>query len=222
MSHTCFLRFGRVYDPMMVIGPLRGNGSMYDRGAFRKHNLDGLPVVVDHDMDRKIGVVRQIVDIEDTDGTWWAALCDVPEPPAWLKPGTGVSFAFRNLHRAQVNGWDVVRDALLDEVSVLHLMHPDDKGARVLTLRRAEPSPSPARKVTTSDRAAAGEVIHHREQAISGNRYQAEIHRRLEWAERCTGREADLDAVIKGMRRELYGPTIDELYAETIGSRVAA
>jgi hypothetical protein len=223
VSHTCFLRFGRVYDPHAVLGPVRGNGAMYDRGAFRKFNLDRLAVVVDHDMARPIGVVREIVEHEDTDGTWWAALATIPEPPGWLKRGAGVSFGFKNLHRADVNGWEVVRDALLDEISVLHLMHPGDPGAKVLTLHRTESSPARV----TSDRPAAGEVIYHEqattEQAIrDGDPYMVEVLRRMDWAERRTGRQADMEIVLRDMQRELHGPSLDDVYAAHRAQRPAA
>jgi hypothetical protein len=48
----------------------------------------------------------------------------------------------------------------------------------------------------------------------------AEVERRMEWAERRPGPIADMYVVIKGMRREIDGPTIDAFYAETLGRRV--
>jgi hypothetical protein len=50
---------------------------------------------------------------------------------------------------------------------------------------------------------------------------EAEMRRRLEWLEADTGRY-EVEAVILGMQRELHGPTIDELHAETLGRKRVA
>ena len=55
--------------------------------------------------------------------------------------------------------------------------------------------------------------------------WMQELERRMDWLERRTGRQADMEIVLRDMQREVNGPTIDELYAETIGRgvrRVAA
>ena len=41
----------------------------------------------------------------------------------------------------------------------------------------------------------------------------------MDWLEANTGRPPDMEAVLRGLRREIEGPTLDELYAETIGRR---
>ena len=96
-------------------------------------------VIVDHDDTQQIGVVRELTVITDLDGAdWHVALCDIPDPPAWLRPGTGVSFGFKSLRRYEANGWDIVSDAIVDEISVLNLLHPGEperKGADADSLK---------------------------------------------------------------------------------------
>jgi hypothetical protein len=46
-----------------------------------------------------------------------------------------------------------------------------------------------------------------------------EFERRMDWIEATTGRPAEPGDVLRGLRRELDGPTLDELYAETIVRR---
>jgi hypothetical protein len=41
----------------------------------------------------------------------------------------------------------------------------------------------------------------------------AEFERRVDWAEASTGR-ADPEAVLRGMNREIHGPTLEEAYAD--------
>lgn len=152
MSHTALIKLAPVYDSHLALGPVHGGGTLYERGCFRTISHQ-VPVVVDHDTDREVGIVRQIVEIPDTDGEWFVALATISEPVAWIRGGRGgtkASFAFKGLHRRTVNGWEVVCDALLSEVSVLTpSFKPIEPRAHVLTLRRTE-----------SDRPAAGEVFY--------------------------------------------------------------
>jgi hypothetical protein len=94
-------------------------------------------------------------------------------------------------------------------------------------------SPTPSPPATPSDR-AGGEVlkqptntapittyVHRGPASISDNAWMLELKRRMDWLERSTGRPADMEIVLRGLRREIDGPTIDELYAETIVRRQA-
>jgi hypothetical protein len=216
MNHTCYVKFGRLYDPYRVVREDGAGRTMYDRGSLKAIDRE-IPVIVDHGADLPVGVVREIAPFMDTDGEWLSALCRIDgEPPGWLRPGTGVSCGYKTLRRSDVNGWDVIHTALLDEISVLHMQHACEPGARVLALRREESSPA-----RVSDRPVAGEVI-YREPAIIEDPYMLEVRRRMDWAERRSGRPADMEAILAHMGREEQGPTIDELYAEMVGRRVAA
>lgn len=65
------------------------------------------PLLVDHD--RRIGIVRELVEINDVGGPWLAARVLVEDPPAWLRRGTKASFGSVPLSDR----------AIVDEVSVL-------------------------------------------------------------------------------------------------------
>lgn len=93
------------------------------------------------------------------------------------------------------------------------------------------PSPTPSPRAPSN---RGGEVLKqpastgatathlHRGRPVSDSAWKQELERRLDWLEAATGRPADTEAVVRGLRREIDGPTADELYAETIGrSRMA-
>ena len=44
-------------------------------------------MLVDHDEERPIGFVRELAEMEDTDGEWIMALCTITDPPSagWLR-----------------------------------------------------------------------------------------------------------------------------------------
>jgi hypothetical protein len=219
VTFTSLIRFAPVYDPYVALGPVVGGGSMYERGAFRTLDRE-VPVVVDHSLDRKLGFVREIAVIDDVDGTWFAGLATLDDAPAWLKPGTRASFEFKSLHRRELNGWDCVVRAILTEVSVLHSLKPVEPRAKVLTLHRRKPKSSAAAAKPTPKRQAAGAGHIQREEVLlTEDPYMHEVQRRIEWAERRSGRRADMEAILKHMQREEQGLTIDEIYAETIVRR---
>jgi hypothetical protein len=61
----------------------------------------------------------------------------------------------------------------------------------------------------------------YRGRTVTDAEWRQEYDRRLDWIERTTGRRADTEDVLRGLRCELEGPTLQELYAETITRRVA-
>ena len=54
-----------------------------------------VPLLVNHDETRVIGIVRELTRFEDTDGPWLVALATVTDRPAWLKRGTRASFGYK-------------------------------------------------------------------------------------------------------------------------------
>jgi hypothetical protein len=62
----------------------------------------------------------------------------------------------------------------------------------------------------------------YRRRTVTDAEWRQEYERRLDWIERTTGLPAEPDVVLRGLRREIEGPTLDELYAETIGRRRVA
>lgn len=120
MTHTCLVRFARAYDPSVILAPVRGTGTLYERRGLRV-TPSGSPaaVVIDHDFAQQVGVVRDISRMEWPGGPWFAALCELEAPPGWIRRGTPASFAYKTLHAREHNGWTHVTDAILDEITIV-------------------------------------------------------------------------------------------------------
>ena len=46
-----------------------------------------MPLLVNHDENREIGLVRELMRFEDTDGPWLVAVATLTDRPDWLKRG---------------------------------------------------------------------------------------------------------------------------------------
>jgi hypothetical protein len=113
-----------------------------------------VPLLVNHDEGREVGVVHELVEWDDVDGTCLVARATVTDPPDWLKRGVKASFAFAALSTSptiqDTYGWKLVNRALVNEVSILSPgKEPAEPLAQVLLVERMAAAP------------AAGEVIHH-------------------------------------------------------------
>jgi hypothetical protein len=121
------IRVGRLYDSE----PIPEGETRYQRGCM--HVLPGrsepIPVVVDHRLERQIGVVDEIIELDCTDGAWLAFRCTLHETPSWLRKGTGASAGYKVLHRQQLGAGERIADAILDEVTVVVGQTPVNAGA---------------------------------------------------------------------------------------------
>ena len=147
MSHTAMIRFAPV-EPKdavdrMNAGTLNLDRQWYWRGAFSFLPAEtSVPLVVNHDMTQEIGTVRSLFPYQDTDGEWVAALCDVPDPPVWLKRDTPASIQVHRSPAARVPRPKDRRSRPHPRGSVLSPgVEPADPGAKVLTLHREVPKP---------------------------------------------------------------------------------
>jgi hypothetical protein len=107
------------------------------------------------------------------------------------------------------------------------------RGAQIIhkiPLPKQAPLPKPAQSVPTMSSASTAKpapkpqpvnATVRRARPITDSAWMQELERRMDWLERSTGRTADIGVVMASMRREIDGPTIDELYAETIVRRQA-
>jgi hypothetical protein len=144
------------------------------------------PVVVNHDTDRVVGHVRELVEQDD----WVWARCVITDPPEWLEAHrTAASFRFIPFQRQRYKNLDRVLDALVCEVSVLSpSFQPAEAGAKVSLLYEPKPKPRPLSR---------------------GEREMAELRRRL-----AASPERPFESVLAEVRRKFYGLSIDELHAE--------
>ncbi|MGZ4391715.1 MAG: hypothetical protein ACXVRK_06300 [Gaiellaceae bacterium] len=119
--HRALVKLARVPSYDVIVGaarlPARPGEIFFDRAGLTLQRE--APVVVDHDTGRLAGIVDELVELPDTDGTWVAARCTISDPPDWLRRGTKASFEYRTLVKRQVNGWPCVSRALVSEVSIL-------------------------------------------------------------------------------------------------------
>ena len=130
---------------------------MFDRGALRPLFPDrDVPILVDHLKDSTpIGRVTSMrTDTCWTGGTWLWVHAEITDPPAWLRRDTtGVSIARSAMSRRDMGGWELIRDATLNEVSLLSPgVEPAFPRSRVTWIGK----PSPAAALTSHR--AAGEV----------------------------------------------------------------
>jgi hypothetical protein len=155
-----------------------GDGrTLYARESLRFKPADEtIPLLVDHDHEREVGVVREFVVWDEIDGPWFVARASVTKPPGWLKRGTPASLSFHSMGRASSESrqvyeaivrrgiadakpageWEYVERALVGEVSILSPgVQPAEPLAKVLLVERAD---SP---VAVPDRSVAGEQVIH-------------------------------------------------------------
>ena len=131
---------------------------MYDDSALKFLPLStSVPLLVDHDEGRAIGVVNSLSRLKWTDGPWLMADATVTDPPAWLKRHTPASFAYV-LPRKCSFGNDILRSAYVTEVSVLSLVRAHAEPlAEVLTFNPTE-KPRP-KQAASRHQAAVGETV---------------------------------------------------------------
>lgn len=207
------------YDALVAIAPLldakRFRNPEWEkpgRDSYWGGSLQLLPrevaLLVNHEKHRQIGVVRALFELDWTDGKWVVADATVTDPPEWLKRGTPASYGRHNVHaNPTAEGAERVTRAFVSEVSVLSPgVEPAEPLARVITFAPAEQPKAPPS--LTPDR---GEVIVHPTPARRSDSETDELDRRIAWAERRTGRPADVEAIVAAMQRELHGPSLRDL-----------
>ena len=96
--------------------------------------------------------------------------------------------------------------------------HRERAEAKLTPTPKPTPTPQPDRQAKPQPAVASV----YRGRTVSDAAWRQEYERRMDWLERTTGRPAEHDVVLRGLRREIEGPTLDELYAETIGRRRVA
>jgi hypothetical protein len=173
MTCTAMIKLWRLFDDALVRDPYAYpvGKEVIERGAMQLGGPLGdrpAPVLVDHDVSRPIGFVRELSDFADTDGEWLCALVTITDPPTWLKNGTAASIATKAFERRNwgplkriVRGW-------VTEVSVLSPgVRPAEPRAKVMGLREVPPTTTPAAAAAASKSASGaagtgsrgGEVI---------------------------------------------------------------
>ena len=76
------------------LGEARPNDVRPQSLTFLPHRTS-VPLLVNHCADREIGVVRELMRFEDTDGPWLVAVATVTDRPDWLKRGVRASFGYK-------------------------------------------------------------------------------------------------------------------------------
>jgi hypothetical protein len=139
MSHTAMLKLGRIFDGAMLhdLDSLPAGRVYFQRGSLRL--MPNTAVCVDHHEDRRVGIVREFFEHQDTDGQWLAALTTITDPPAWLKRGTPASLSYIDLHTQTLGQASRVLRGLLIEASILSPgVRPAEARAGVATFHRDE------------------------------------------------------------------------------------
>ena len=144
MSYDALIKCGRVVTvDLLNGGPVREGITLYQRGALQLHR--DAPVLVDHDDNQPVGLVRELAEWPDTDGVWVWARCTIDRPPSWLAKGTRASVAYASLARGGMGDWSWVHRGLVTELSILSpSVEPAEPRARVVLLERSTATPRAA------------------------------------------------------------------------------
>ena len=123
-----------------------------DRTKYRSGSLElptgttEVPLLVDHEDERQVGVVHELLEMNCDDGPWYCARATITDPPPWLRQHTTkASFSRRNLESTWAGPCESVEHAHVTEVSILSpTVKPAEPLAEVLTVHRTErPKPAP-------------------------------------------------------------------------------
>ncbi|HUP50872.1 MAG TPA: hypothetical protein VM198_00245 [Longimicrobiales bacterium] len=177
MTQRALLRFVAVYTPAMLDDPKLAREEMVQRGALETIRDEPIPVLVDHDPDRRVGTVRELYIAPDVVAglvqEWYFASVELDAPPGWLKRNGGVSWACRSLQAQDVRGSTRLLRGLIDEVSVLSPSVRRAEGrAAVAWVGEREVSSAAG---PSADRSAAGEEVIYHEPVLVRRYYSTPI-----------------------------------------------
>ena len=89
MSREVIVKFAPICSIERLGNPIweRPGRTMYWPGALRFLPTETeIPLLVDHNMERQVGVVHELFQLDWTDGgPWICARATVTNPPGWLK-----------------------------------------------------------------------------------------------------------------------------------------
>jgi hypothetical protein len=144
VTHSAVIKFAPIWTFERHNDPVwnRAGRTLYEAGSLKfLPSVTEVPLIVDHDEEREIGVVHELSRIEWSDGPWICARASIYDAPAWLQQyKTKASFSHRNLSTRTYTECELVARALVDEVSVLSpSVKPVEPLAEVLLLERAAP-----------------------------------------------------------------------------------
>ena len=168
MSREVIVKFAPIASTERLGNPIweRAGRTLFWPGALKfLPTQSEIPLVVDHSMERQVGVVTHLFQLDWTDGgPWICARAQVDNPPGWLKPHeTKASFGRWDIHSTPVGESHRVHSAWIREVSLLVATEPAEPLACVLSVR-----PTKERIVRASRPAPTpvGEVIHTPHDAV--------------------------------------------------------
>ena len=134
MTHEALIAFAPETSADRLNDERRNGRTLYDTSQIRMLPTKPTPLLIDHDEGRPLGKVTQLLRLRDLDGWWLTAVAELEEVPSWVRRGTPASFAFHALQMSSF-GDNVVRSALVTEVSLLSALDPYEPAARVLNLK---------------------------------------------------------------------------------------
>jgi hypothetical protein len=196
----------------------RAGRTLYDSGSLSfLPNKTGVPLLVDHEKSRHVGIVNRLYRSEEPSGPWLCATARVTSPPSWLTRDTPASFAFLPVQESsftQPGDADHIRKGWIKEVSILSPgTNPAEPHAKVTVLLPAEqPKPAtstPAKPVVTNAPAraatAAPPTIHGTPRTQRHAIETAELRRRHDWL-LDHGYPTSLEEVLDNLKSEVgYG-----------------
>jgi hypothetical protein len=220
VTHKACIRVAPLYSPERQPPEWCSDGrNLYSRGGLKFFpGRKDVPLLVNHDPDREIGRVHQLVEWDDIGGPWLVARANITDAPEWLKKDTGASFGFKAPNESSfIDGW--VYSGYVTEVTVCSPSHkPIEPGAKVVLLeRKAPPAAKPKSRPVVAQTETAARKAAPKQQARNLDR---EL---LDWLSSAPDglSERAYEKVLAVLQADLRGPSIMDVYAEHFG-RVAA
>lgn len=146
MSHEVTIKLAPVITADRFRNPDwdRPDRTLYRRGSLQfLPNRSEVPLVIDHDLERRIGIVDRFFELDWTDGLWICAVGTISDPPPWIERyHTKASFGYWDVHASE----NRVSQTWVKEVSLLsRSVEPAEPGACVCC-RSGEPTQDPHRR----------------------------------------------------------------------------
>lgn len=160
MTYDVAIAFARLYAPDVAAGPVRGGGTLYRDLRFLPDVAD-VPILLNHDSDREVGRIHSLMPMDWTSGRWLVGLGEVDEAAlAYVRRDAPASFSWISGSSYDLDGWTVVSRGIVREVTVVGPgFDPVDCGARVLSVRAAQPPAARTAPAGTTHRDLPAEML---------------------------------------------------------------
>jgi hypothetical protein len=127
----CLILLGRIPSAAQLEDPASVEPGTYLYDPTGASLARHAPVLIDHDPERVIGEVVELVESQSFDARWLAAQCLITDPPWRIRAGDGASFELYSQSSSPFGAGTVVFRFNVTEVTLTRSLRPTDHAARV-------------------------------------------------------------------------------------------